>query len=76
MTKLDESESIGAPLSLLLTNKIPLAYLSYGQRVPEDIQVASSQSVIQYLISSQEQSNHDVNLNELMANLSGSDVYA
>lgn len=76
VTKLDESESIGAPLSLLLNNKIPLAYLSNGQRVPEDLQQANNQTVIQYLISSQEHLNGDINLNELMANLSGSDVYA
>ena len=76
VTKVDEAQSIGAPLSLLMKNKLPLAYLSNGQRVPEDLQLASSQSIVQYLISSQDHLNQDINLNELMASLSGSEVYA
>lgn len=76
VTKVDEAQSIGAALSLLTQNKMPLAYFSNGQRVPEDLQLANTESVIQNLISSQEHLDQEINLNELMANLSGSDVYA
>jgi len=37
VTKLDESASLGAVLSLLAEGGVPLAYVNTGQRVPEDI---------------------------------------
>ncbi len=76
ITKLDEAESMGAPMSLLINNKLPLAYITNGQRVPEDLQIASNQTVLEHLISSQDTLNNDINLNELIASLSGSNVYA
>ncbi len=40
LTKLDEAASLGAPLSVLIRNNLPLVYLCTGQRVPEDIHLA------------------------------------
>jgi len=37
VTKLDESTSLGAVLSLLAGDGVPVAYVNTGQRVPEDI---------------------------------------
>ena len=38
VTKLDEATSLGGTLSALIRAKLPLAYLSDGQQVPEDLQ--------------------------------------
>jgi flagellar biosynthesis protein FlhF len=41
ITKLDEAAALGAVLSLAIRNDLPVAYLSDGQRVPEDLHLAS-----------------------------------
>jgi flagellar biosynthesis protein FlhF len=40
LTKLDESDNIGAVLSHLIEKKLPISYLSTGQQIPEDIEPA------------------------------------
>jgi flagellar biosynthesis protein FlhF len=42
-TKIDEATTLGPMLSLALKSGLPLAYLSAGQRVPEDLYVAGRQ---------------------------------
>jgi len=42
LTKLDEAVSLGPALSTLIQSRIPLAYATDGQRVPEDIHFARS----------------------------------
>jgi flagellar biosynthesis protein FlhF len=42
LTKLDEAPSLGPALSTLIQSRIPLAYATDGQRVPEDIHFARS----------------------------------
>ena len=42
LTKLDESVSIAGALSVLIQNGLPLSYITDGQRVPEDMQVADT----------------------------------
>jgi len=37
LTKLDEATSLGGAVSMLIRSKLPLAYVSEGQRVPEDL---------------------------------------
>jgi flagellar biosynthesis protein FlhF len=44
-TKLDESESFGCIINMHLKNRVPLSYFSNGQRVPEDLLVATPQRV-------------------------------
>ncbi|MDP1708243.1 MAG: flagellar biosynthesis protein FlhF [Gammaproteobacteria bacterium] len=46
LTKLDEAVSLGAALSAVIEHKLPVAYVSNGQRVPEDIQPARAHSLI------------------------------
>lgn len=75
MTKLDEAQAIGASLSLLINHRLSLAYLTDGQRVPEDLQFASNQIILQNLINKHEVLAQDINLNQLVPSLSGSDVY-
>jgi flagellar biosynthesis protein FlhF len=44
-TKLDESESYGCIVDAYLKHKLPLSYFATGQKVPEDIEVATSRKL-------------------------------
>lgn len=46
LTKLDEATSLGGALSMLVRTNLPLAYLSDGQRVPEDLVPARAHQLI------------------------------
>jgi flagellar biosynthesis protein FlhF len=49
-TKLDETEAFGALYDLAYHAGIPLSYWSAGQRVPEDLEMASPQRLAEFLI--------------------------
>ncbi len=49
-TKTDETVSFGAAYSLACVTRTPLSYLTTGQRVPDDIEVASAERVIDLLV--------------------------
>jgi len=44
-TKLDESESYGCIVNTHLKHKLPLSYFTTGQKVPEDIEVATARKL-------------------------------
>lgn len=46
LTKLDECASLGDGLSVLAVNKLPLSYITDGQRVPEDIATIRSHQLV------------------------------
>lgn len=46
LTKLDEATSLGGAISMLIRSGLPVAYLSDGQRVPEDLSAARSHQLI------------------------------
>jgi len=46
LTKVDETTRLGAALSVVHEKRLPLAYISNGQRVPEDLQAARIDAVI------------------------------
>jgi flagellar biosynthesis protein FlhF len=46
ITKVDEAVSLGGVLSALVRHKLPVAYVSDGQRVPEDLQPARAHSLV------------------------------
>ena len=46
LTKLDEATSLGGAISMLIRTGLPVAYLSDGQRVPEDLSAARSHQLI------------------------------
>ncbi len=50
ITKLDETNSIGNLITFLMKSKIPVSYLSFGQRVPDDILVASKSEILDYFV--------------------------
>ena len=45
ITKVDEAVSLGGVLSALVRHKLPVAYMSDGQRVPEDLQPARAHTL-------------------------------
>lgn len=51
LTKLDEATSYGHLLPVVRNSQLPLSYLTDGQDVPDDIQVAQSRKVAQLLLA-------------------------
>ncbi|MCS6284717.1 MAG: flagellar biosynthesis protein FlhF [Nitrospira sp.] len=49
-TKLDETDSFGALYELSHQSGIPLSYWSAGQRVPDDLETATSQRLAEFLL--------------------------
>lgn len=49
-TKLDESRTFGCIVDTCLKHKIPLSYFSTGQKVPEDIEVATSRKLVAMVV--------------------------
>lgn len=49
-TKLDETDGIGNLLNLKLYTKAAMSYVTFGQNVPDDIQVFNPQSVVRELL--------------------------
>jgi flagellar biosynthesis protein FlhF len=46
-TKADEAGSLGSVITHNLIHRIPVSYLTTGQRVPEDIEVATTEHIIE-----------------------------
>ena len=46
LTKVDEAASLGGVISTLARTRLPIAYVSEGQRVPEDLQPARAPDLI------------------------------
>lgn len=46
LTKLDEACSLGECISLLIANRLPLAYIADGQAIPDDIAVGSGKALV------------------------------
>ena len=51
LTKADECVCFGPVLNYLTGNDIPLAYVSNGQNVPEDLEPATPKSILKYLFA-------------------------
>lgn len=46
LTKLDETLSLGEAISVMIKHRLPLTYVTDGQRVPEDLKVAKANQLI------------------------------
>eukprot|EP00611_Tribonema_gayanum_P031560 TRINITY_DN914_c2_g2_i5.p4 TRINITY_DN914_c2_g2~~TRINITY_DN914_c2_g2_i5.p4 ORF type:complete len:326 (-),score=81.99 TRINITY_DN914_c2_g2_i5:1796-2773(-) len=46
VSKLDETTRIGGALSAAIRHRLPLAYVTDGQRVPEDLQIARADGLV------------------------------
>jgi len=51
LTKFDEAANLGTIISTVVENNLPIAYISDGQRVPEDIHNTSSEEIVNRSIS-------------------------
>jgi len=49
-TKLDETDAHGAVFEVMQRTRLPLSYLTRGQRVPEDLDIATPATVAQLLV--------------------------
>ena len=54
LTKFDEAASIGQIISAIKKSEIPIAYLSSGQRIPEDIEPATKEKFAEMILSDDE----------------------
>ncbi len=59
MSKIDECSELGVILNHHLESKIPLAYITNGQRVPEDLIEADQQKIAELIIPHSEGIVHD-----------------
>jgi flagellar biosynthesis protein FlhF len=46
LTKLDEAPSLGGALSVVIRHRLPIDYITDGQRVPEDIAAADARALV------------------------------
>lgn len=51
LTKLDEAAQLGGALSALVKAKLPLAYVSNGQTVPDDLEVVDAKRLISQAVA-------------------------
>ena len=51
ITKLDETASLGGPLSVSILNNLPLAYYSNGQKIPDDFHLARAHNLVSHAVS-------------------------
>jgi len=51
LTKLDEAAAIGSALSAIIEQDLPLAFITDGQQVPEDMHSPCARSLIEYCVT-------------------------
>ncbi|WP_177420478.1 flagellar biosynthesis protein FlhF [endosymbiont of Lamellibrachia barhami] len=56
LTKMDEAASLGGVFSTLIDTNLPLAFVTDGQRVPEDLHVARAHSLVSRAIEMAQES--------------------
>ncbi len=62
ISKIDESTSLGEVLSVVLSYNLPVAYISDGQQVPEDLYPARSHDLVARCIDMAEK--HDISISD------------
>ena len=55
-TKIDETSSYGGLLNVLLSKKLPASFLTTGQNVPNDIEVADAQKIVDLFLTEEDYS--------------------
>jgi flagellar biosynthesis protein FlhF len=51
LTKLDEAASLGPAVSAIVESRLPVAYLSAGQQVPDDVSAASRSALLEQFVA-------------------------
>ena len=70
LTKLDEAMTIGPALSAIIENNLPMAFITDGQQVPEDLHGAHARSLVEQCVAELEADsdfNDDVDFEPWMA---------
>ncbi|MCG8435774.1 MAG: flagellar biosynthesis protein FlhF [Gammaproteobacteria bacterium] len=75
LTKLDEATNLGGALSVLVRHKLPVAYITDGQRVPEDIRSTRAHQLVAQAVKLR-QGNNELADENTMADIFGGAVYA
>ncbi|MCK4709341.1 MAG: flagellar biosynthesis protein FlhF, partial [Gammaproteobacteria bacterium] len=65
LTKLDESASLGGAISMLVRHKLPVAYISDGQAVPEDLHISYARELVARALELLKERPEQVNENDL-----------
>lgn len=55
LTKLDESASLGDVLSLAISHELPVAYLTDGPRIPDDLHLPRGHQLVSRAVNVQQQ---------------------
>ena len=50
-TRLDETASLGGPISVAIMNSLPVAYFSNGQKIPDDFHLARAHNLVSRAVS-------------------------
>jgi flagellar biosynthesis protein FlhF len=61
LTKVDETAELGGALSAVIKAGLPVAFITDGQRVPEDLQIARSHNLINQAVSMAEEDDFNQN---------------
>lgn len=65
LTKLDETVMKGSAISALIENQLPLAFITDGQQVPEDLhEIGSEEFILQCVQEMDQEQQHDLEMNE------------
>lgn len=76
LTKVDESASLGGALSETIRNRLPIAYITDGQRVPEDLHLARAHSLINRSAATMDETNNEVQEEALAMTFGGMALHA
>ncbi len=71
LTKLDECVSLGGVLSVVIKQQLAVAYLSDGQRVPEDIQPAIAERLVERSVGLMQESKETIDDNTMALTMGG-----
>ncbi|MDT4882253.1 hypothetical protein FQZ97_1181870 [compost metagenome] len=69
LTKLDEAGSLGESLALAISQRLPVAYLADGPRIPDDLQLARSHQLVSRAVSLQAEDPCEDTMAELFSGL-------
>jgi flagellar biosynthesis protein FlhF len=65
LTKLDETVTKGSAISALIENQLPLAFITDGQQVPEDLhEVSAKEFILQCADEMEQEQQHDLDVSE------------
>jgi len=73
LTKVDESTSLGHALDVVIQQQLPVAYISDGQRVPEDLQPARAHTLVSRSVAVMQESSELLD-DELMTGIRVAEV--